>query len=236
MVKKILTDHQKKGKKLIPPLLKLNIGEQSYVDNSIPEIIWIAILIEKLGLELGTKILSEFVLTMHELFKDKTTVYNISWFASINAEESDLIVSTLKEKGLYDKINSQLIDILNLYPTCPLNKVFKGTDYSETNLNFIKQIIEKLFDKRGVLATFTLANVLYSLGITGRLKIVEGNTPFNEFHKLIEYPDSEISRMIASAVRASTGILLKPETLNNEKWISDFWNTGHKIEPCKISL
>ncbi len=41
--KGILSDHHRKGKRLIPPLMKLgNIEETSFKDSKIPELVWMS--------------------------------------------------------------------------------------------------------------------------------------------------------------------------------------------------
>lgn len=76
---------------------------------------------------------------------------------------------------------------------------------------------------------------MYFLNTLGKLHVVENST-LAEFPKLVDYPNTEISKMIASSVRATSNILLGSEKLKNEKWISEFWNRGFKLEPCIIKL
>lgn len=76
---------------------------------------------------------------------------------------------------------------------------------------------------------------MYFLNTLGKLHVVENST-LAEFPKLVDYPNTEISKMIASSVRATSNILLGSEKLKNEKWISEFWNRGFKLELCIIKL
>jgi hypothetical protein len=233
--KSILGNHKKEGKKLIPPLLGYNMQLRSYVQDSIPEIIWIAIIIEKEGLELGTSLGIEFVKTVNSCIKKEELPYYTSWYSNLSDNEIKEIIKGLKENYIYDVLKRDLQDFLNVYPESPFCKIFKSTKLTKSNINFVKNIINKLCDKRSWLSTFSLGNIVYFLKALGKLHIV-GDSPLAEFPKLVDYPNTEISKMIASSVRASSNILLSNEKLKNEKWISEFWNRGLELEPCIIKL
>ena len=55
---RIFRDHKKIGKTLVPPMRQY-LGEQStvsWVDQILPELIWLAIIIESLGVERGVEV------------------------------------------------------------------------------------------------------------------------------------------------------------------------------------
>lgn len=233
--KPILENHKKEGKKLIPPLLSFNMQPRSYVQYSIPEIIWIAVIIKKEGLELGTHLGVEFVKTVNSCISKGELPYFTSWYSSLSEDEAKIIIKKLKENHIYDVIKKDLQDFLNVYPESPFSKIFKSTRLTKANVSFVKDTIKELFDKRSWLSTFSLGNIMYFLNVLGKLHVV-GNSALAEFPKLVDYPNTEISKMIASSVRATSNVLLGSEKLKNEKWISEFWNRGFKIEPSKIQL
>lgn len=233
--KPILENHKKVGKKLIPPLLSFNMQLRSYVQYSIPEIIWIAIVIKKEGLELGTHLCVEFVKIVNSCIKKDELPYYTSWYSSLNDDEVKLLIKRLKEEHVYDLMEKNLQDFLNVYPNSPFSKIFESKQRTKKNIIFIKNIINDLLDKRSWLSTFSLGNIMYFLNTLGKLKIVQ-NSPLSEFPKLVDYPNTDISKIIASSVRATSNILLNSEKLKNEQWIYYFWNQGCKIEPCKIKL
>jgi len=232
--KPILENHKKEGKKLIPPLLSFNMQPRSYVQDSIPEIIWIAVIIKKQGLELGTHLGVEFVKTVNSCISKRELPYYTSWYSNLN-EEAKMISKALRDNHIYDVLKNDFQDFLNVYPESPFCKIFKSTRCTKENVSFVKIIINELFDKRSWLSTFSLGNIMYFLNTLGKLHLV-GNSPLAEFPKLVDYPNTEISKIIASSVRATSNILLSSEKLKNEKWISEFWNHGFKLEPCLIKL
>jgi hypothetical protein len=145
-----------------------------------------------------------------------------------------LIKEKLIDIKIFDKINIALSPLLNLYPNCPLNNIFDSEDHSKDNVSDIKNILLLLYNKRGKESTFALANVMYLMGMCKKLHIVK-NSALADLPDVVNYPNTEKSKIIASAIRASTNFLLSPSAIENgEDWVSYFWNRGLEIEPNKI--
>jgi hypothetical protein len=233
--KKILTDHKKVGAKLVPPLLSV-MGESdySYVEKGIPQIIWIALLNKKFGLKTGTSISWEFVEIIDSLKLKKDVPYNISWFSDLKKEDISKIKDDLKLSKVFDKIRDGLSPLLNVYPKCPLNKIFGFQNHSDDDILIIKETLIELYDKYSRESTFALANTVYYMGMCKKLHIVK-NSHLENLENLIHYPKTEESKIIASMIRATTNILLSDITIENSKeWVHYFWNRGLELEPCAI--
>lgn len=233
--KKILTDHKKVGTKLVPPLLSV-MGESdySYVEKGIPQIIWIALLNKKFGLKTGTSISLEFVQIIDSLKLKKDVPYNISWFSDTKNEDISKIKDDLKLAKVFDKIRDGLGPLLNVYPKCPLSKIFGFQNYSDDDISIIKETLIELYDKYSRESTFALANTVYYMGMCKKLHIVK-NSHLENLENLIHYPKTEESKIIASMIRATTNMLLSDITIkDNKEWVHYFWNRGLELEPCAI--
>jgi hypothetical protein len=232
--KKILTDHIKRGKKLHPPLSEFAISDFSYVNEGIPQIIWFALLNKYYGLRIGTDLASKFGKSIDGLGIKKEVPYNLSWFSNLEKENYELIKKKLKEIKVFDKINIALSPLLNSYPNCPLNNIFSSESPSKDNISDIKEILTLLYYKKGKESTFALANTLYLMGMCKKLHIVK-NSALADLPEIVDYPNTEKSKIIASCIRATTNVLLSPATIKNGKeWVSYFWNRGIEIEPNEI--
>lgn len=241
MEKRILEDHKKEGKRLRPPLTTIgNFVDLSWVDYIIPDVIWITLLKDRFGDKLGTEIVNEFIVvsTKHESSKFRNYAL-ISSFESLPSQNKNAILNDLMKKNLLNPLLAGLSDFLDMYPKCPLNFI-RQNDYSAKviDIKFLmryKEILWELLDKRSKKSTFTIANVVYSLFVLDRLKIVK-DSPMTQFPKIQEYPDTEISRMIASSLRASINAFYGMEMFDkdNSTWAKEFWNRGIEIEACKL--
>jgi len=241
MDKRILRDHKKEGKRLRPPLTTIgNFVDLSWVDYIIPDVIWITLLKDRFGDKLGTEIVNEFIVlsTKHESSKFRNYAL-ISSFESLPSQNKNAILNDLMKKNLLNPLLAGLSDFLDMYPKCPLNFI-RQNDYSAKaiDIKFLvryKEILWELLDKRSKKSTFTIANVVYSLIVLDRLRIVT-DSPMTQFPKIQEYPNTEISRMIASSLRASINAFYGMEMFDkdNSSWAKEFWNRGIEIEPCKL--
>lgn len=232
--KRILTDHKKKGKKLIPPLAEFGIGDYSYVTEGIPQIIWLALINKYYGLEQGTDLVLKFVKLIDNLEIKKEVPYNLSWFSSLSPKDAEYIKIRLIETKVFDKINIALSPLLNVYPECPINNIFSNEEYTQNDILTIKEILMSLYNKKGKESTFALGSVLYVMGMCKKLRIVK-NSALADLPELIDYPNTEKSKIIASSIRATTNVLLNSNSIENSQiWVSYFWNRGLEIEPNEI--
>jgi hypothetical protein len=234
--KKVLSDHRKVGKKLIPPLLDL-IGESdySYRQNGIPQIIWISIIIHKLGLKDSIRLISEYIKVLNKLNIKNGIPYYLSWYSNLSDSDAQKITKALHSSDIYDKMNIHLSSLLNVHPSCPLNKIFMNKPMQELDLPVVKRILGSLLDKTSFESTMTLTALTYILSSCGILRIADSEISLPDPNSIFDYPNTEDSRHLGSFVRsASTGLLSEIHIKEKEPWVSDFWKRGMLLEPCQI--
>ena len=92
-----------------------------------------------------------------------------------------------------------------------------------------------LVDKTSTESTFLLANSLYFLMINGKMKVTKDSL-LAKLPLIQDYPNSEISKMIASAVRATSNLMFNKPIIErkNNTWVNYFWNRGLELEACEI--
>jgi hypothetical protein len=231
---KVLKDHKQHGKRFIPPLLQLgNAKETSYVQVIIPEIIWMAFLHKQFGLQLGTHLALQLVTVTSNISSTTKCFSFISSFELLTAEQKEKILAELQRLNMLDQLRNGLTNFMLMYPECPLSFLFDDQK-GEINLPAIKETLSGLYDITGRPATFMMANVIYFLGAMGRLAIVK-DTALSKLPELVGYPNTALSKMIASGVRASMFAFMHDPFLNESgNWNKYFWNRGIELEPCKI--
>lgn len=231
---KVLKDHKQQGKRFIPPLLRLgNAKETSYVQVIIPEIMWMALLHKKFGLQLGTHLALQLVTVTSNTSSSTKCFSFISSFELLTDVEKEKILTQLQSLNMLDQLRDGLRNFMLTYPECPLLFLFDDLK-GEMNLASIKETLSELYDITGRPATFMMANVIYFLGAMGRLAIVK-DTALSKLPELVDYPNTALSKMIASGVRASLFAFMHDPFLNaSGNWNRYFWNRGIELEPCKI--
>lgn len=233
---KVLVDHKTQGKRLVPPLLTLgNLKETSYIDFVVPEIIWIAILIEKYGIQRGTEIGLEIVKAASKVAINSSFLFSfISSYETLKPSEKQEIVESLESSNVLVLIQGGLENFISVYPECPLNFLFNEPTQENFHIQEIKNTLITLYDKVGITSTFSMGNVIYYMGVLGRLNVVKGSS-IAQLPRLIEYPNTQLSKLIASSIRATIYTLIQQPFYNKiNKWNKYFWNRGHELEPSKI--
>lgn len=124
--KKILVDHKQVRKKLIPPMLQLSGGLQfvKWLDHILPELIWIGLLQEKLGIKRSVEICSAIAEIGKEVMEEKLIVSMayISNFKGLSKHQVESFFDQLKSKGVLEDFSFGLKELIYLYPECPLAK------------------------------------------------------------------------------------------------------------------
>lgn len=238
--KRILSDHKLVGKKLVPPFATLeNKVEVSWVDIIIPDLIWIALIRTKLGNKIGTEVVNKFISisTQHEDSSFKMFAF-ISTYESLSDDTKARIKEDLIKEGVKSIMLDCLEPFLNMYPSCPLAFLQEASDIKAVDSKFLqsyKELLLRMMDKRSVISTFTIANIIYSLFLSNRIE-VDQNSILTKLPKIQDYPNTELSRVIASNLRACINALYSKEHFDghSSNWANSFWNTGIKLEPCKI--
>jgi hypothetical protein len=90
---KILNDHKKIGKTLIPPMRQY-LGEQglvSWVDRILPELIWLAVIIENLGVNRGVEIAAKIAKLANQILPDEYFAF-VSSFDLLSNEQKEKLV------------------------------------------------------------------------------------------------------------------------------------------------
>jgi hypothetical protein len=243
MAKKILRDYKRDKKKFLAPMnhmLQDRGWQVHYVDVNhryevIPEIIWLAILNEKFGINETSEVLSELIKTANELHNDSETF--ITGFASswtnLKIEKSQFY-SALEDKGISSLLSEGLSGFLHLFPESPLSVIVKRKEpYLIGELNLLKKIIVDLSDYESRETVFAMAHVIYTAVLIGRYQF-SSQVDISP-QKLVDYPNTFDSLKIASTLRASLRMFYGNTIKNSENVTNKyFWKRCLELEPCKI--
>ncbi len=242
---KILSDHKQVGKKLLPPFLhsfpswQTQFSETPYLYKVLPEIIWQGFLNDKYGIKNSVEITMYILETIREttdLKKGRLFCF-ISNFETLNDKQIDKILSCFFMNSNYKKFVEAITPFINVFPQCPLNKILYNAipEYSESDLQHVKNIINKLLNKKSKEATLILANTIYCANQMDVLHITKDSC-FLHMDEIVNYPNTEESKKIAGFLRASINPFVVNDTfiLQNSHWAKYFWNQAYKLESFNI--
>jgi len=237
--KKILEDHKRSGKVFVPPFIhKLGpLSETSWIKSMLPELLWLALVQEYYGDAKGVALITSMTrLTRNCVHSDELQLFaTISSFKNLKPDEQSCIHVELANTAELFELQKALLPLIMLYPECPLRFLYstKPTpELLEHNIERIKKIVQGLFDKTTKFAMMVQATGIWIAFDSGILKVAEG-LALASFPEIEKYPETELSRKVASSIRASVFMLFhQPHYPADAEWPSYFWNHGLQIDKC----
>jgi hypothetical protein len=234
--KPVLADHEKRGKKLVPPLIA-GVGPFSYVpwiNHIIPEIIWIALLNHSLGEAEGAAAALELARVSEEAATQSPIplFVGMSDFCVLREDERAKVVSELLATERLVDLRCALSPLVQLYPSCPMQFLFSQQPNADaaSAIATLKVVLGGLFDKERRESVMVQGTAVYIAFVLGRLKVKAGLT-LSHFPEIEKYPTTELSQRVASAARA-TMFNFFAASVKTASWPVEFWNQGQQIEPC----
>ena len=245
MAGRVLRDHKWERKRAIPPLLSagLNWSFSNWVRGTIPEIFWIGLLHEGLGLRAG----APSALALAQAAQDE--VGEGSQLPPFCFARAFAGLDLAQQKGLVRRIGTMpdakravegLTALAITYPDYPLAYVTGGArddNGFEAARKLNEVVLRDLFDRRSRKAMLVQATSVYIATETGRLRYPQAVGP-PDLEALLHYPDTERSKMEAASVRATMNAILgiadEPSFIDApDRWPDRFWENGLAISECR---
>lgn len=237
--KQVLSDHKKIGKRFLPPLLGYRelFQEVGWLDWSLPELLWLAILNERYGLETGADLAVSMAKEVEKVYdrEIKKWFAPISIFNLLNHEQKTNILRALKLSNKLEPLKQALSSFISLYPKCPLNFLFENIlphiDNFSVEMEKFKNLLSRLYDKTTIEATHMQANAIYIAFVTDKLKVFKGSSLAN-LPEIQRYPHTEESKKVAASIRSTINGFIGTDCDKTSEWPRYFWNRGLELEPC----
>jgi hypothetical protein len=234
----VLGDHSRIGKRYVPPFLHQvgPITEVSWVDEIIPELVWIGLLLKHSGDRRGTDLaahLTKAASAQEVSVKGGCFVW-LSDFEGLPRDWWHALTTHLSAEHALDEIRSALSSLLSSYPDCPLGGLqAAGAAPSPVGIGPIAETLMGLYARKSEFATKVQATAVYLALVSGVLKLV-GNEVLADFHEVAQYPRTEASRKVAASIRSTLTCLhgLR-DASRSGSWPLRFWNRGLALDPCQ---
>ena len=233
----MLESHKKIGKRIVPPLAEVGPWKEvSWIDELLPELLWIGLLNTQHGLATAAHVCTEVAKAAEperqSMGPDKH-VCLISSFELFGPDQFARFRDRLETAHVLHDLNVALSPLYTAYPQCPLAGLADRKDDLQSATAKIRDLLPTFFNRREEEATFIQILAVYMMLVQGRL-FVSQKTPFANFPAVEDYPHTEESRRIASGCRAITNMLASDSSNESgTSWPGYFWNRGLELEKCK---
>ena len=224
----ILDGHIRKKKKLVPPILAFpQTTFVSSIDLIFPEIIWIGLLLDLHGLRDGIEIVSD---ALKDLWN---THLQVNWyrFSEIAAHPDD-VCSVLGVDRLY--ILKPAFAALKITYDWPGLDWANSSDDSSDAEHSVGTAVRKYCDRFEQPYLTILATIIYSMGISGKVKFATGTVP--DIEAVASDWGSDRARSAASSLRAfSMAFFPNDGSEASEHWCKHFWRRNYEMSSCELN-
>lgn len=207
-----------------------NLQLTSWVDVGLPEIVWLAVMHDRLGLKRGVEVALQVTRTVDTV--TKVYVALASEFDKLSPDQAVAVRAALPPDIRTDLMNA-LQPFLTLYPESSLSLLIESPSSSPASeiLSWFRPLLADLMDRTSRTATLAQGSLIYLILLQGRLHVGKGSS-LSQIAEIEAYPETSESRRVASSVRASLNMYFSRQSGETMVWPRYFWNRGFELEPC----
>lgn len=229
----VLGGHREDTRKVftcLPP----NTQGVSYIEIGVPEISWIAILMEELGPFKTAKVLELIADTIRTGLTDTAPQPLLtSFIAGFDASLTNSIKQTLMSAGLFVPCAAAVEDFVSLYPSFPIKWLIVKPEPAP-NADYLprfKRLLQELLDKTSPRAATAQAHLIYAAIASGAIILPPGM--LENLEEIRQYPNTEKSKNLAASLRSITTMFVAQlsELPDGKVWSTYFWERGLELEP-----
>ena len=236
--KRNLKGHKKQGKRFIPPMKHLlGMHEQSYVNDMLPELIWLGLIHERKGYLFGRRTLEALMEVVEcRNADDSEAPVNFAMqyaYSTLSKDEKDCILHLWESQGLLDDIRHALAPLTLLYDEFSIRFVGPPSTAipSDGLIKRMRICVANHLDKNQVPGVMLHGALMMTRLIAGTL-VFSKDMRLPDFNSAINDPESDEGKHASSFMRATAlmevGMLEVPKT-----WARHFWNRNAEPSPCE---
>jgi hypothetical protein len=232
--REILAGHRREGKRFIPPLLDLPVKIDTYWrDVSIPELVWLALLVRRYGLRDAVGLAEGLASAAASAWQDdrKRWFAKASSYSALSSAQIELVLATEAVRERLEAYRAALDPLNRWYPTSPFAFVEEASTAGD--IDDLKDVLNEMYDKTSVLAMRAQTIAIY-VGFATNMLFIRKGMMLGELQLIEEYPHTDQSQQFGASVRASIGALIQGPDGADRTWPNAFWQRGFSLEPCQF--
>lgn len=237
VTKKNLEGYKRQGKRFIPPMKQLpQVREHSYVNDMLPQLVWLGLIHDRAGYRLGAKVLEVIIKATKELPTSAIT-FNYALqiaYAELSDDVKAAIIRGLEQENLLEIIRDSIAPLILLYDGCPFAFVGppENVQSEKTLISRISETVANHLDKYETPGAVLHGAMLLTRLMSGTVKFAQ-HIDIPDLNTVIDDPKSQEGRRAASFMRANAGAEWGMLEVPND-WARHFWNRNAELSACEI--
>lgn len=221
-----LADHERRGKTLTPPLVKVKPQPQSWRDDRLPEMLWAALLVTQVDREHALEIfrnVGRLILSLRD--DDPPSQVTHTNLATLNSDRLQMFLKAIVED---DECKLALQPLL-LFSSLPARTAWEsvlGDNPSPDCWGDLMITIAKTLDHQSQESTDCRWLSALSMILAGKLTM-----PKEILEEILGYPDVGDMRQVRPTIRATEGVFPALQAMDTI-WSKDFWAECLKDTAC----
>jgi len=229
---KLLQGHKQIGKRFVTPMNQLpNFRSARYVDDMLPELIWVALMIDRIDYVPAARQFESFCkIAIDALDEQRSGFAFASTYGAASDDEKSELVRKLDAAGLLEDVRESIGPLNRLYPTSPLAFIGMAEAESDDCLFTMEDCVGRFINKHETPGIVLNGMILTSELITETISFsAEMDLP--DFNSVLTDPDSDSAKHAGGFLRAHALSSFGFCELDS-KWARDFWNRNLELYKC----
>lgn len=233
--KQLLPGHKRVGKRFIPPMKQIpKMMEFSYVDDLLPQLIWLGLINDKVGFIKGARLFEQIALITYDVLA-KSAHCNLALldtFRLLDEGQKAAIVNALEHERVLVKLRICLAPLLILYDNCPINFIGIPEEVVDEQMliQSMRDCVGNHLDKYKTPGIVLHGSMLLARLVTGTISLP---MDIPDFNSVVSAPDSQEAKSAAGFMRANAMAEVAMLKIDRS-WSEYFWNRGAELSPCEL--
>lgn len=235
--KRNLEGYKRQGKRFIPPMKQLpKLREHSYVNNMLPELIWLGLIHDRADYRFGARTLEIVVeITKGMPVPEKSFNYALQIaYADLSNDVKSTIIRHWDQEGMLETIRDAIAPLVLLYDGSSLAFVGPPSNVlsEEALIHRISNSVANHLDKTETPGIVLHGALLLTRLMAGKVKFMQ-HIEIPDLNAVIDEPDSDEARKAAAFMRAYAGSEWGMLEVPND-WARHFWNRNAELSDCEL--
>lgn len=210
--------------------------EYSYVNDMLPELIWLGLIHDFAGYHFGARTLKVVVDTSKHIPVGKTP-FNLalqSAYSDLSTDAKSTIVRHWQQEGMLGTIRDAIAPLLLLYEGSSLTFVGRPNSVpsEEELIDRLSKSVANHLDKSETPGVVLHGTLLLTRLMAGTIKISR-EIEIPDLNAVIDKPDSDEARTAASFMRAAAAAEWGMLGVASD-WSRHFWNRNAELSKCEL--